>query len=44
MGISKRFFALTLVMLLVMLAGCGKVSEADKTDAKPQTLDDKVNQ
>ena len=43
MRMGKRFFALTLVMLLVLLAGCGKVSEADKTDAKPQTLDDKVN-
>ena len=43
MGTSKRFLALTLVILLTLLAGCGKVSEADETDNKPQTLDDKVN-
>jgi beta-N-acetylhexosaminidase len=43
MGIFKRFGALMLVISLALLAGCGKVSEADKNDAKPQTLDDKVD-
>ena len=43
MGICRRFFALILVMLLMLLSGCGKGAEADENAKKPQTLDDQVD-